>query len=189
MELNATTTTTYAELERCLQAAGAESGAAEAHGVLSGTVTAGGKALLSPLLEHLLGEDNTLSAAAQDCSDMLDTLQTDILAQLHDDNFGFVLLLPADSAALTARTRALSEWCGGFLYGLALGGIREGVDLPETMREVMHDFYDISHAGFSCDAPDEADETAYVEIAEYVRMSVLLLREELQPAPGSARLQ
>jgi yecA family protein len=187
--LSETTTGSYAELERHLQAAGAESGAAEAHGLLSGAVTAGGKVASSLWLEHLLGEGNTLSAAAQDCSDMLDELQTDILGQLHDDSFGFSLLLPADSAALTIRTRALSDWCGGFLYGLALGGIREGADLPETVSEVMRDFFEISHAGFIADAPDEGDETAYVEITEYVRMSVLLLREELQPAPGPTRLQ
>ncbi len=120
---------------------------------------------------------------------MLGSLQTDILGQLHDDSFGFDLLLPADSATLPARTMALSEWCGGFLYGLALGGLREGVDLPETVRDVMRDFYEISHAGFSCEALDEADEVAFMEITEYVRISVLLLREELQPAPGSTRLQ
>jgi uncharacterized protein YgfB (UPF0149 family) len=183
------TTCSYAELERCLRAAGAESGAAGAHGVLSGAVTAGGKTLPSVWLEDLLGEGNTLSAAAQACSDMLGSLQTDILGQLHDDSFGFDLLLPADSTALPVRTMALSEWCGGFLYGLALGGLREGIDLPETVRDVMRDFYEISHAGFSCEALDEADEVAFMEITEYVRISVLLLREELQPAPGSTRLQ
>lgn len=187
--MNEITTGHYAELERRLQAAGAESGAAEAHGLLSGTITAGGKAIPSQWLEHLLGEGNTLSAAAQACGDMLDELKTDILGHLHDESFGFALLLPDDSAALSVRTRALSEWCGGFLYGLALGGIREDADLPDTVREVMRDFYEISHAGFVTDAPDEGDETAYVEIIEYVRISVLLLREELQPAPAPSRLQ
>ena len=98
----------------------------------------------------------------------------------------FSLLLPDDSAALPVRTRALSDWCGGFLYGLALGGIREDADLPETVREVMRDFYEISHAGFVTDAPDEGDETAYVEIVEYVRISVLLLL--YVPPPALAKL-
>jgi yecA family protein len=187
--LNASNTCSYAELDRCLQVAGAESGAAGAHGLLSGTVAAGGKALPSLWLEHLLGEGNTLSAAAQECGDMLGSLQTAILGQLHDDSFGFDLLLPADSAALSERTMALSEWCEGFLYGLALGGLREAAELPETVHDVMRDFYEISHAGFSCDDQDEADEKAFMEISEYVRISVLLLREELQPAPGPVRLQ
>ena len=53
----------------------------------------------------------------------------------------------------------------------------------------MKDFYDISHAGFVTQAPNEQDETAYVEIVEYLRMSVLLLYQELQAVPASSRLQ
>lgn len=183
------TTCNYAELEQQLQAAGADTGAAEAHGLLSGAVAAGGKAQQSVWLEHLLGEGNTLSAAAQACTDMLGVLQNDILCKLHDDTFDYALLLPADAVPLPARTRALGEWCRGFLYGLALGGIRADSELPETVSEVMRDFFEISHAGFTIDGPDEEDEAAYFEIVEYVRMSVLLLREELQPVPEPARLQ
>jgi hypothetical protein len=137
----------------------------------------------------VLGAGNHLSVAAQDCIEILDRMQTGILTRLHDEALAFYPLLPADSAALPTRTRALAEWCEGFLFGLALGGLRDEAGLPDTVREVMHDFYEISHAGFHQDVPDEADEVAYVEIAEYVRMSVLLLHEELQPAPAPARLQ
>jgi uncharacterized protein len=179
----------YEELKTCLQAAGAESTAAAAHGLLSGMVTAGGSVRSMLWQDHVLGEGNTLSAAAQACTEVLDRLQTGILTHLHDDALAFHPLLPDDRAALPTRARALAEWCEGFLFGLALGGLREEAGLPETVREVMHDFYDISHAGFHQDVPDEADEVAYTEIAEYVRISVLLLHEELQPAPAPTRLQ
>ncbi len=184
-----TTTCSYAELERQLQSAGADNGAAEAHGLLSGVVAAGGRAAPSVWLEHLLGEGNTLSAAAGECSELLAGLQDEILCQLHDDAFGYALLLPPDSSTLPTRTRALGEWCRGFLFGLVLGGVREDRSLPASVSEVMRDFFEISHAGFSTDAPDESDEAAYLEITEYVRMSVVLLHEELQPAPEPARLQ
>jgi yecA family protein len=179
----------FNELKACLQAAGAESTAASAHGLLSGMVTVGGSVRSVQWQDHVLGEGNTLSAAAQECIEVLDRLQTGILTRLHDDALAFHPLLPDDRAALPTRARALAEWCEGFLYGLALGGLREDAAVPETVREVMHDFYEISHAGFHQDVPDEADEVAYTEIAEYVRMSVLLLHEELQPAPAPARLQ
>jgi hypothetical protein len=179
----------YDQLEQRLHAAGAESGAAEAHGLLCGTVCAGGKTAPAIWLEHLLGEGNTLSAAAQDCSDMLTALQSDIVRLFHDDALGFALLLPADEEPLALRTDALGSWCEGFLYGLALGGIREDAGLPDTVSEVMKDFYEISHARFAYETTDDADEEAYMEIVEYVRMSVLLLHEELQPMPASARLQ
>lgn len=187
--MNDSTSCSYTELNGRLQAAGAASGAAEAHGLLCGMLVAGGRVRGADWLEHLLGEGNTLSAAAQACGELLTGLQGGILGELNDDAFGFSLLLPPDAAALALRTRALGEWCGGFLYGLALGGFRDNADLPETVREVMHDFYEISHAGFGEEPLDEADEVAFEEICEYVRVSVLVLHDELQPMPATARLQ
>ena len=55
----------HAELEDLLQAAGAECGAAESHGLVCGMICAAGSAAKRGWLEHLLGEGNTLSAAAQ----------------------------------------------------------------------------------------------------------------------------
>ena len=179
----------FQELERQLQAAGTDVHAAEAHGMLCGIVCAGGRAGSASWLEQLLGEGNTLSASAQACAEALGALQDDIIRQLNDDALGFELLLPSDAESLPARTRALGEWCGGYLYGLALGGVRGEAELPDTVREVMQDFYEMSHAGFSTAPPDEEDEAAYAEIAEYLRMGVLLVHEELQPLPGAARLQ
>jgi len=176
------------ELEQKLNAADAEGGASEAQGLLAGIICAGGKSEPALWLAHLLGE-NTLSAAANEVSEQLTSLQTDILRQFNDDAFGFAPLLPDDDLPLSVRTEALSQWCGGFLYGLALGGIREDVEMPENVSEVMKDFYEISHARFAYETTDDADEAAYMEIVEYVRMSVLLLHEELQPLPTSTRLQ
>jgi yecA family protein len=172
-----------------LQAAGAESGAAEAHGLLCGMTCAGGRVAGSLWLTHLLGEDNTLSAAAQDCDAALANLKQDILRQFNDDALGFGLLLPHDDEPLALRTRALGHWCEGFLYGIALGGIREDAPLPNDTAEILKDFYEISHAGFPSGGTGDADEAAYQEIVEYVRMCVLLVHEELRPLPANSRLQ
>ncbi|NNJ93578.1 MAG: UPF0149 family protein [Halobacteria archaeon] len=179
----------YEMLEKILLAAAADSGAAEAHGLLCGTVTAGGRSAPDLWLEHLLGAENTRSVAAEECRELLDGLQNDILGEFNDETLGFDALLPADSAPLPVRTRALAEWCEGFLYGLALGGVRQGAATTGMVDEVMKDFYDISHAGFVVEAPDEDDEVAYAEIVEYLRISVLLLYQELQAVPASSRLQ
>lgn len=188
--MNEAATCSYAELDGSLRAAGAPSNAAEAHGLLCGLLVAGGSAQDSGWRGHLLGAGNTQSASAQACNELLDELHNGVLGELNDTEFGFGLLLPSDEVALPVRTRALGDWCGSFLYGLALGGIREHAGLPATVREVMHDFYEISRAGFSAEPLDEDDEIAYAEITEYVRISVLLLHGELQqPLPASARLQ
>ncbi len=183
-----TSPVSHHELQQALSAAAAEGNASEAHGLLAGIICAGGKSGPELWLTHMLGE-NTLSAAASEVRRQLVVLHTDILAQFNDDAFGFELLLPDDEAPLSLRTEALGHWCGGFLYGLALGGFREGAEMPDNVSEVMKDFYEISHARFAYEATDDADEAAYMEIVEYVRMSVLLLHEELQPLPPSTRLQ
>lgn len=186
--LQHTVPVSHEELEQKLRAATAEGGASAAHGLLAGFLCAGGSPAPEFWLEYLLGE-NTLSAAAVEIRKQLTTLHADILRQFNDEALGFELLLPDDDAPLSLRTEALSQWCGGFLYGLALGGFREGADMPENVTEVMKDFYEISHARFAYETTDDADEAAYMEIVEYVRMSVLLLHEELQPLPTTSRLQ
>jgi hypothetical protein len=179
----------YDELAERLFAAGAESGAAEAHGLLAGMICAGGMPTPAVWLGHLLGEGNTPGTAARESADLLDRLRTDIIRQFDDDGFGFTLLLPHDEAPLGERTRELGRWCAGFLYGLALGGVREDVAVSDIVSEVMKDFYEISHADFVDESTDEAEEAAYMEIVEYVRMSVLLLYAELHPTPARTRLQ
>ncbi|MDH3561200.1 MAG: UPF0149 family protein, partial [Gammaproteobacteria bacterium] len=96
-----------------------------------------------------------------------------------------------DDIPLALRSKALGQWCQGFLYGLALGGVPEEGGQPGNVQEIMRDFYEISQASFDHDSDDETDEAAYIEIVEYVRMSVLLCHEELQPLHSQApeRLQ
>ena len=179
----------YDELEGRLASAAAESGAAEAHGLLCGIICAAGKVSPDTWLDHVLGEGNTGSTAAWGCRELLEQLQTEILGQFNDEEFGFALLLPGDDASLSQRTQALSHWCAGYLYGLALGGIRDDAAYPGDTGEVIKDFYEISNAEFIADPKDDENEAAYMEIMEYVRMSVLLMHEEMQSVPSTARLQ
>ena len=179
----------YDELVRLLSAAGAVSGASEAHGLLSGMLCAGGKPADGVWQEYLLGEGNTLSTAARDCIGVLSGLQDEIVRQYADDGFGFALLLPDDEVPLGERTRELGRWCAGFLFGLALGGIRQDAAIPDTASEVIKDFYEISHADFVAESTDDAQEAAYMEIVEYIRMSVLLLYTELRSMPTTMHVQ
>jgi uncharacterized protein YgfB (UPF0149 family) len=180
----------YDELVRLLSAAGAVSGPSEAHGLLSGMLcTGGGKPADDVWQEYLLGEGNTLSTAARDCISVLSVLQDEIARQYADDGFGFTMLLPDDEVPLGERTRELGRWCAGFLYGLALGGIRQDAAIPDTASEVIKDFYEISHADFVAESTDDAQEAAYMEIVEYIRMSVLLLYTEMSSMPTTMRVQ
>jgi yecA family protein len=189
--VNNTAAVGYAGLETALQSADADCGAAESHGLLCGISCAAGKVDTTLWLGHILGEGNTLSVAAQTCREQLTALYAGTLLHLNDGELGLELLLPGEDAPLALRSQALGLWCQGFLYGLALAGVSEEGRQPGTVPEIMGDFYEISHTGFDHDADDETEEAAYAEIVEYVRMSVLLCHEELQPLPARApeRLQ
>lgn len=176
----------YAGLETALKSADADCGAAESQGLLCGICCAAGQADTAPWLGHILGEGNTLSAAAQASEELLQALYANIRLHLNADDLALELLLPGDDAPLAQRSRALGQWCQGFLYGLALGGVTQDGGQPETVTEIMHDFYEISRPGFAHDPDDETEEVAYMEIVEYVRMSVLLCHEELQPLHARA---
>jgi hypothetical protein len=179
----------YAELEDVLQAAGAECGAAESHGLVCGMICAAGSAAARGWLEHLLGEGNTLSAAAQTAADLLATLYAGTLVKLNDGDLGLELLLPEDEQPLAMRSRSLGQWCQGFLYGLAIGGVRDDSNKPGNVAEIMRDFYEISNTRYDYETTEESEEAAYQEIVEYVRMSTLLCHEELQPVQEAPRLQ
>jgi yecA family protein len=178
----------HAGLEAVLESADAECTAAECHGLMCGVICAAGRAEEALWLEHVLGEGNTLSAAAQTARDSLAALYSRSLLQLNDIELGLELLLPDDATLLYARSQALGEWCQGFLYGLALGGVRDDPAPTGHVAEIMHDIFEISQAR-SDHAASEAEEEAYMEVAEYVRMCVLLCHEELQPLQAPDRLQ
>jgi hypothetical protein len=157
--------------------------------VLCGIICATGNSAPETWLEHLLGGGNTLSADARTAREKLEALYTCSLSHLNDTQLGLVLLLPDDSVPLPLRSRALGEWCQGYLYGLAMGGVREDAGMPGHVPEIMHDLYEISHVRSEYAADENAEEAAYFEISEYVRMCVLLCHEELQPRQAPARLQ
>jgi yecA family protein len=179
----------HGELEDILQAAGAECGAAESHGLVCGMICAAGSAAKRGWLEHLLGEGNSLSAAARAAADMLAMLYAGTLLKLNDGDLDLMLLLPDDESPLALRSQALGQWCQGFLYGLALGGVRDDSSKPGNVSEIMHDFFEISNTRYDYETSEESEEAAYFEIVEYVRMSVLLCHEELQPVQAAPRLQ
>ena len=109
----------------------------------------------------------------------------DTQQQLNDTEADFQLLLPDDEETLDARTVALADWCHGFTYGLAMGGLKEDRELPEDTAEIIRDLTEIARADFDSGEASEADEEAFMHIHEYVRMGVLLITEELQPVAQS----
>ncbi len=176
-------------LDKALFKVDAMMGAAESHGVLCGILCARGSIELSEWIDHVLGDQEQGNVLLHDTVHQLSELHQQTMEQLNDDLGQFHLLLPDDEDDLVDRTEALADWCQGFVYGLAAGGISEKTELPIDTKEILLDFIEISRAGhgdMEADDDDdlmatEEDEQAFVEVVEYVRTAVLLVNEELQP--------
>jgi len=94
---------------------------------------------------------------------------------LGSDEFEFDLFLPEDDAPLTEQVEALKGWCRGFLLGVSSGGAAS--KWPKDAREILKDIAEFTK--LDADAEGDEDEHALMEITEYLRSAVLLLRDEL----------
>jgi uncharacterized protein len=179
----------YEVVDAALARAGADTDAAEGHGTLCGMLCANASITVEDWFRELLPDAEPGDVPAGEALGRLGELFRETRMQLHDSELGFDLLMPDDDKPLERRVEALGLWCQGFLYGLSVCGVREGDKLPEDSAEIIRDLADIARTGFDVEA-DEANETAYSEIVEYVRVGVLLVNEELhQPLKAPPRLQ
>lgn len=150
---------------------------AELHGTVCGLAAgSGGGAPLQDLL-LLLGEGLVDQGS-------VDAFIDAALAELDADDFSFAPLLPEDDAALGARLEALGDWCASFLTGFAAGLSRRGQgsldDSPEEVREIVRDLAAI--AQIDADAESESAERELLELEEFVKVGVLLIRSTLADA-------
>lgn len=114
----------------------------------------------------------------------LDELLVSSKAQLADEGMGVALWLPSDRETLEDRTMALSHWCIGFLAGLGASGEDGLKSLSDDSNEALKDLQKISSADVSDTTESEDDENAYAEIVEYIRIAVLMIREDLRGPDG-----
>lgn len=155
--------------------------AAECHGAVTGLACGGGEKhdwrAAMPLQDD--------AAAMPDAGQALAALGEDTLRVLNEGAMNFTPLLPGDNEPISQRATALRLWCRGFLYGFGLAfAPGESAPLPDEAREVLGDFSEIARQELVTEDDSEADEAAYAEIVEYVRVGVQLVFETLHPASG-----
>ena len=105
-------------------------------------------------------------------------------AQLSDEYMGFSLWLPNDEEMLEERTMALSQWCSGFLAGIGSSGDDTLKALSDEANDALKDLQQISTADVSDTEEGEEDEIAFAEIVEYIRIVILMIREDLRGPEG-----
>lgn len=169
----------HQQLESALRGVAAQMGAAESQGLLCGMLGASAKTDAAHWIARVLEDAEPKGDPARLCLEQLALLWQQTREGLEDADLGLTLVLPDEDTELSARAGALAHWCQGFLYGL--GHDEEGRvnALTGEASEALQSLSEI--ALIDTDAGGEADEAAYAELEEFVRVAALLVHEQLQP--------
>jgi len=174
----------FEELQSMLDERDATMGAPEMHGLASGMLCVQFDADFYRWITAVFDTEEQLNALTDDDKQALTSVFEGTLELLKDEGFIFDLLLPSDDVRISERAQALSEWCQGFLYGVAYMGVGDDKDWGEESRGVLRDMMEISRLDF--ESSEDADEQSFIELQEYVRAAVHVLMDELQDVGGNA---
>ena len=177
--------TDYGELQGAIGGPATGAAAAEAHGTLCGLLCAGAEDIPEVWIQNTLADAEEYSFGGRaDARARLEAVHAATVDALAGDDMTFQLLLPPDDTPIDDRAGALASWCNGFLYGLAIRGLRPIEELPDELREILSDFSEIGRAGVAEEEVEEAGESAFAELVEYVRAAVQIVYDECQAPPG-----
>src|SRR3990167_1274574 len=169
----------YTELNEALGTAQSGYQASQVHGLLCGLLC--GNPETHPEWERLvLG-----TKKSQTIHRLLQTMYEISAKQLHEFSFEFHLLLPSDDQDIHTRTEALGLWCQGFLTGLKLTQISLIEREPSELTDTLNDIIEVAQINYEDAEETEENEGAYVELAEYVRLAILMIYQELRQEPQS----
>jgi len=160
---------------------------AELHGLLCGLLCADRDLDREQWLIHAREQLTDDVQLAEPTRDLLLKLFEYGAAQLNAPDWTVTPLLPDDDTPLRQRADALGIWCQGLLYGLGLGEVEQRGELSTESREFLRDAAEIARVGFDTDEASEADETAYAEVVEYLRVGLLLIHQDLRHSAAPAR--
>lgn len=178
------TDTLYYQLATSLEDTRAMVTAAETHGVLCAMLCFSNQLDINSWLSIILDQSDydPSSINSSPLYTCLIELQEDTESGFGEDSGSMTLLLPPDEEPLNERLEALACWCEGFLHGVGLNNHTEDPamgNLSEIAQEFIYDVREISR--LDPDSEDEQAEYFYMELMEYLRVGVLLFREETMP--------
>jgi yecA family protein len=149
-----------------------ELSAAQAHGMATGMLCVNEQAQSAEWLTELFRH---AEPAAEEGKAELVHLFEETRSLLSSEDFEFDLFLPDDDASLSEKVEALTYWCQGFLLGV--GVTHASSDWSRETTEILKDIVEFTK--LDTEAEGEEDENDFMEITEYMRSAVLLLKSEL----------
>jgi uncharacterized protein YgfB (UPF0149 family) len=168
----------YSRLEGALNAIGLDLGASEIHGVICGLVCAGTSQTHIDWMTALFEDWPQEDLLAREAREMIGELYYASRDQIAKDDLTFTPFLPDDSQPITARAKALSEWCEGYLYGLGMSGITDQ-QFEGDAREALQDISHFTRLDYESLESGEATEQAYAELQEFLKVVTILIWEDL----------
>jgi yecA family protein len=163
---------TYQIINAIVVQSDADLSAGYAHGMATGMLCANEQTQSEEWLAELFRHG---TPPADNDRTTLIHLFEDTRSLLASDDYEFDLLLPDDDVSLSTQVEILTYWCQGFLMGV--GFTHAAADLTKEAREILKDI--IEFTKLDTEAEGEEDESDFMEITEYMRSAVLLLRSEL----------
>lgn len=165
---------TYQIVDSILQQYDADFGAAEAHGIAVGMLCLEPNTDVGQWLNEVFADLHQL--LDEDKSLLLELFErTQQLLHPEHEDFAFDLFLPDDDEPLSYQVEALRCWCQGFLFGV--GYAQGDGDWPGDTGEVMQDLIELTKLDSEY-AESEDDENDLLQIHEYVRSAVFIVRDQ-----------
>ena len=176
----------FEHIDQIRQKAGISIDVSEYHGKICACLCLENLEAETLLAEAFNPDINSLSSETMKLKNVLLELTTETLEKLNDAEMTFYPLLSPDSKSLTNRTLSLSSWCGGFIDGVGLAVAQKNISMnpaeQDIISEIIEDFSQISKLTSASVMNEGGEELAYMEVVEYVRVSVQLIFEELKAA-------
>lgn len=171
----------YGEIAATLRRCQSAHSAAESQGFAVGLLAGGVEQPLKLWQQELYADFDPADVLAGECRSMLDRVFASVFDPAAD---ALSLLLPGDIVVDAARLVAVRDWCQGFLFGFGLAGERVNSGLSPEARGLLHDISEISRLETDDVENSEENQSALIEIEEFLRVGVMLLRDEVNNRQG-----
>tara|TARA_Y100000590_G_scaffold244993_1_gene275355 strand:- start:868 stop:1416 length:549 start_codon:yes stop_codon:yes gene_type:complete len=171
----------YSDLEKLRISASLTTNAAELHGLISSRLCFGINNFQDLTSEDTSDDKSVTSIQIQEFNNAFLKMIEDAKDQFKKGGFSFEPLLPNDSEPIEYRALGLASWCQGFVdgYGMSVAELEIEIDKlgDGEAAEIIEDFAQISTLDSNSISDEQDEEIAFMELVEYVRVSVQLLYE------------